>query len=60
VRRFVADSEASADEAYAAALAARATVIRPPVPQLHYDPRYYAAHVRDPDVYSLEFVYKSW
>ena len=25
-----------------------------------YDPRYYAAQVRDPDGYSLEFVYKPW
>ncbi len=29
-------------------------------PQLHYDPRYYAAQVRDLDGYSLEFVFKSW
>jgi catechol 2,3-dioxygenase-like lactoylglutathione lyase family enzyme len=27
---------------------------------LHYDPRYYAANVLDPDGYSLEAVYKSW
>ncbi len=25
-----------------------------------YDPRYYAAQVRDLDGYSPEFVYKSW
>ena len=36
------------------------TEIHAPGPQLHYDPRYYAAQVRDPDGYSLEFVYKSW
>jgi catechol 2,3-dioxygenase-like lactoylglutathione lyase family enzyme len=46
--------------AYAAALAAGAPEIHPPGPQLHYDPRYYAAQARDPDGYSLEFVYKSW
>lgn len=57
---FVADSEARVDAAYAAALAAGATTIHPPGPQLHYDPRYYAAQVRDLDGYSLEFVYKSW
>ena len=31
-----------------------------PGPRLHYDPRYYAANVLDPDGYSLEFVHKSW
>ena len=51
---FAGDSE------YAAALSAGASVIHPPGPQLHYDPRHYAAQVRDPDGYSLEFVYKSW
>lgn len=57
---FVADSEAMVNAAHAAALAAGAGEIHPPGPQLHYDPRYYAAQVRDPDGYSLEFVYKSW
>jgi catechol 2,3-dioxygenase-like lactoylglutathione lyase family enzyme len=57
---FVADSEEIVNTAHAAALAAGATEIHPPGPQLHYDPRYYAAQVRDPDGYSLEFVYKSW
>lgn len=57
---FVADSEAMVNDAYAAARAAGATEIHPPGPQLHYDPRYYAAQVRDPDGYSIEFVYKSW
>jgi catechol 2,3-dioxygenase-like lactoylglutathione lyase family enzyme len=57
---LVADSAAMVDTAHAAALAAGATQIHPPGPQLHYDPRYYAAQVRDPDGYSLEFVYKSW
>jgi catechol 2,3-dioxygenase-like lactoylglutathione lyase family enzyme len=57
---FVADSETMVNAAYAAALAAGATAIHPPGPQLHYDPRYYAAQVTDPDGYSLEFVYKSW
>ena len=57
---FVADSEAMVRSAHAEALAADATEIHPPGPQLHYDPRYYAAQVRDPDGYSLEFVFKSW
>jgi catechol 2,3-dioxygenase-like lactoylglutathione lyase family enzyme len=57
---LVADSEAMVDEAHAMAMAAGATQIHPPEPQLHYDPRYYAAQVRDPDGYSLEFVFKSW
>jgi len=57
---FVADSQRMVDAAFAAAMAAGATEIHPPGPQLHYDPRYYAAQVRDPDGYSLEFVYKEW
>lgn len=57
---FVADSVEMVDVAFAEALAAGATQIHPPGPQLHYDPRYYAAQVSDPDGYSLEFVYKSW
>jgi catechol 2,3-dioxygenase-like lactoylglutathione lyase family enzyme len=57
---LVADSEAVVDEAHAAAMAAGASQIHSPGPQLHYDPRYYAAQVRDPDGYSLEFVFKSW
>lgn len=57
---FVADSEEMVNTAYAEAVAAGATEIHPPGPQLHYDPRYYAAQVRDLDGYSLEFVYKSW
>ncbi|HYQ23058.1 VOC family protein [Stenotrophomonas sp.] len=57
---FVADSTAMVNAAYAAAIAAGATEIHPPGAQLHYDPRYYAAQVRDPDGYSLEFVYKRW
>jgi catechol 2,3-dioxygenase-like lactoylglutathione lyase family enzyme len=57
---LVADSEAEVRDAYAAAIAAGATQIHPPGAQLHYDPRYYAAQVKDLDGYSLEFVYKSW
>lgn len=57
---LVAESEAMVDEAHAAAMATGASQIHPPGPQLHYDPRYYAAQVRDPDGYSLEFVFKSW
>lgn len=57
---FVSNSEAMVRAAHAAAIAAGATEIHPPGPQLHYDPRYYAAQVIDPDGHSLEFVYKSW
>lgn len=57
---FVAKSENMVNQAYSEAIDAGATEIHPPGAQLHYDPRYYAAQVRDPDGYSLEFVYKSW
>jgi catechol 2,3-dioxygenase-like lactoylglutathione lyase family enzyme len=57
---FVAASTAAVDAAYAAAMAAGATDNGAPGARLHYDPRYYAANVLDPDGYSLEFVYKSW
>ena len=57
---FVADSTAQVDAAYAAAMAAGATDNGAPGARLHYDPRYYAANVLDPDGHSLEFVYKSW
>lgn len=56
---FVANGQHEVDVAYAA-MAAGASCIHPPGPQVHYDPRYYAAQVRDPDGYSLEFVYKPW
>jgi catechol 2,3-dioxygenase-like lactoylglutathione lyase family enzyme len=54
---FVADSTTAVD---AAAIAAGATDNGKPGARLHYDPRYYAGNVLDPDGYSLEFVYKSW
>ncbi|MFK0333189.1 VOC family protein [Rhizobium sp. NPDC090275] len=57
---FVADGTFEVDAAFAAAMMAGASELHPPGPQLHYDPRYYAAQVRDPDGYSLEFVYKEW
>jgi catechol 2,3-dioxygenase-like lactoylglutathione lyase family enzyme len=57
---FVANSKAQVDTAFSAAMLAGASEIHPPGAQLHYDPRYYAAQVRDPDGYSLEFVYKEW
>jgi catechol 2,3-dioxygenase-like lactoylglutathione lyase family enzyme len=57
---LVAVSEAMVDSAHAEALSAGATEIHPPAPQRHYDPGYYAAQVKDPDGYSLEFVFKSW
>jgi len=57
---FVAGSEHEVDAAYAAAMAAGATDNGAPGARLHYDPRYYAANVFDPDGHSIEFVYKSW
>ncbi len=57
---FVAKSEAQVRAAHAAALAAGAAEIHPPGPQLHYDPRYFAAQIKDLDGYSVEFVFKSW
>lgn len=57
---FVAASRAQVDAAHAAAMAAGATDNGAPGARLHYDPRYYAANVLDPDGISLEFVYKSW
>jgi catechol 2,3-dioxygenase-like lactoylglutathione lyase family enzyme len=57
---FVAEGTIQVDEAYAAAITAGASEIHPPGPQRHYDPRYYSAQIRDPDGYSLEFVYKEW
>ena len=57
---FVATSAAAVDAAYAAAMAAGAVDNGVPGARLHYDPRYYAANVLDPDGYSLEFVYKRW
>jgi catechol 2,3-dioxygenase-like lactoylglutathione lyase family enzyme len=57
---FVAKGKPQVDAAHAAAIVAGALEIHPPGPQLHYDPRYYAAQVYDPDGYSIEFVYKDW
>lgn len=57
---FVANGTTQVDAAFAAAMAAGASEAHPPGAQLHYDPRYYAAQVLDPDGYSLEFVYKEW
>ena len=57
---FIAGSHAEVDAAYAAAMAAGATDNGAPSARLHYDPRYYAANVLDPDGYGLEFVHKAW
>jgi catechol 2,3-dioxygenase-like lactoylglutathione lyase family enzyme len=57
---FVAASQAEVDAAYDAAMRAGATDNGAPGARLHYDPRYYAANVIDPDGTSLEFVYKNW
>ena len=57
---FVAHSQAEVDAFHVAALAAGAKDNGAPGPRLHYDPRYYAANVFDPDGYSLKAVYKSW
>jgi catechol 2,3-dioxygenase-like lactoylglutathione lyase family enzyme len=57
---FAARSREEVDAAYDAALAAGAVSDCAPGPRVHYDPRYYAANVLDPDGHSLEFVFKSW
>lgn len=57
---FIANDNSAVDAAFEASMAAGATKTHPPGPQLHYDPRYYAAQVRDPDGYNLEFVHKEW
>ena len=57
---FVAQSARMVELAYAAAMVAGARDNGAPGARLHYDPRYYAANVIDPDGYSLEFVFKSW
>ncbi len=57
---FLARSEAEVRAFYDAAMAAGASDNGAPGARLHYDPRYYAANVLDPDGYSLEAVYKSW
>jgi catechol 2,3-dioxygenase-like lactoylglutathione lyase family enzyme len=57
---FVAKSVAEVNAFYAAAMAAGATDNGAPGARLHYDPRYYAANIFDPDGYSIEVVYKSW
>ena len=57
---FVAKSVAEVNAFYEAAMAAGATDNGAPGARLHYDPRYYAANIFDPDGYSIEVVYKSW
>ena len=57
---FVAKSVAEVNAFYEAAMAAGATDNGAPGARLHYDPRYYAANIFDPDGYSVEVVYKSW
>ena len=57
---FLARSKAEVQAFYRAAMAAGASDNGEPGARLHYDPRYYAANVLDPDGYSLEAVYKSW
>jgi len=57
---FVARNQQEVDAAWTAAMAAGATDNGAPGARLHYDPRYYAANVIDPDGHSLEFVCKSW
>jgi catechol 2,3-dioxygenase-like lactoylglutathione lyase family enzyme len=57
---FVARSKTEVRAFYRAAIAAGASDNGEPGARLHYDPRYYAANVLDPDGYSLEAVYKSW
>ena len=57
---FVARSQKEVQAFYSAAMAAGAKDNGEPGTRLHYDARYYAANVLDPDGYSLEAVFKSW
>jgi len=57
---FVARSKKEVQAFYRAAMTAGASDNGEPGARLHYDARYYAANVLDPDGYSLEAVYKSW
>lgn len=57
---FVAKNEQEVKDFYRAAMDAGAHDNGAPGARLHYDPRYFAANVFDPDGYSLEAVYKSW
>ncbi|MEJ8857120.1 VOC family protein [Variovorax robiniae] len=57
---FVASSQDEVNAFHEAAMRSGATDNGEPGARLHYDPRYYAASVLDPDGYSLEAVYKSW
>ncbi|MDB5325280.1 MAG: extradiol dioxygenase, partial [Phycisphaerales bacterium] len=57
---LAANSRAQVDDFYAAAIAAGARDNGKPGPRPHYDPRYYAANIFDPDGYSIEVVFKSW
>ena len=57
---FVARSKKEVQAFYRAAMSAGASDNGEPGARLHYDARYYAANVLDPDGYSLEAVYKSW
>jgi catechol 2,3-dioxygenase-like lactoylglutathione lyase family enzyme len=57
---FAAGSEGQVDAFYEAAIAAGARDNGAPGARLYYDPRYYAANIRDPDGHSVEVVYKSW
>ncbi len=57
---FIAKNNEEVDAFYVAAMEAGGLDNGKPSARLHYDPRYYAANVFDPDGYSLEAVYKSW
>lgn len=61
---FIANNEAEVHAAYTACIdngaANNEAAGGAPSARLHYDPRYFAANVFDPDGYSLEFVYKDW
>jgi catechol 2,3-dioxygenase-like lactoylglutathione lyase family enzyme len=53
---FVAESRASVDAFYAAAIAAGGTDNGPPGIRAHYHPNYYGAFVLDPDGHNIEAV----
>ncbi|HUE61325.1 MAG TPA: VOC family protein [Acidimicrobiales bacterium] len=57
---FIARSEEAVQNAYDAALSHGGMDNGAPGLRPHFDPRYYAANVLDPDGYSLEICFKPW
>lgn len=57
---FAAETPEALQEFYDQALRAGGRDNGPPGPRDHYDPRYHAAYVFDPDGYNVEAVYRDY